>query len=81
MAAIGRHVCVLDRGWIFVGDVDLNNDNFTLTNVKNIRVWTSGGFGGMITDPTAAGAVFDVSGDMKFRSPIFFIPVAADWDA
>ena len=46
--AKGRHIVVLDRGWIFVSDLTkLDDDGYMLTNCMNIRKWTSGGFGGL----------------------------------
>lgn len=76
-----RHVVVLDRGWVFVGCLIVNGDEYTLRNAINIRNWKSVGFGGMIKDPKAARAVFDDTGHgtIKFKSPIFVVPVAEGW--
>lgn len=77
-----RAIMVLDRGWIFVGNVADNEDGtVSMTCVKNLRKWGSGGFGLASRDPKAAGVVLDSSADMTFdrKCVIFRVPVSAQW--
>ncbi|MCP3882373.1 MAG: hypothetical protein GY701_28860 [Sulfitobacter sp.] len=78
-----RHIVVLDRGWIFVGDLSRDEDgNYRLTNAANIRKWSSGGFGGLTRDPKGSGAVLDPSEDLRFdaTAPLFTVPVEDSWN-
>ena len=75
-----RYIAVLDRGWIFVGNLEMgNNYKHYFSNVYNIRKWSKNGFGGMVSDPKAAGAVLDKSRDFEFKNPLFLIPVPEGW--
>ena len=39
-------ICVLERGWVLVGNLDKDGDEYFLTNAKCIRNWgTSEGLG------------------------------------
>ena len=75
-----RHIIVLDRGWIFVGDVTEKDGGYLATNCVNVRKWSSGGFGGLSLSPSGSGAVLDKCAPIKFKDCIFMIPVAEDWD-
>ncbi len=46
-----RAVVVVDRGWIFAGDVTRENGRIRLTNALHVFKWESVGFAGMIDDP------------------------------
>ncbi len=77
-----RHVVVLHRGWIFVGNISEEDGQVTLTGVRNVRKWASGGFGGMIRDPKGSGAETDACGDLGYRADtaeIMRLPVAETW--
>jgi hypothetical protein len=67
--AVGdRHIVVLDRGWIFAGNLSQDKDTkvYTLTDAVNIRKWTQGGFGLLSkSNPSAM---------------IFAVPIAGGWD-
>ena len=55
-----RCIVVLDRGWIFVGNLSVDETNTcTLRNVHNIRKWSSGGFGGW-TGPRPTPVPFEL---------------------
>ena len=80
--AKGRHIVVLDRGWIFVGNLTkLDDDGYMLSDCYNIRKWQSGGFGGLTQGATTAQATLDSSRPIKFRSRamLFCVPVSEDW--
>jgi hypothetical protein len=41
-----KKICVLDKGWVFVGNLDKEGDEYFLTNSFVIRRWgTSDGLG------------------------------------
>lgn len=46
-------IVVLDRGFVYVGNVKLDGDFVTITNAKNIRCWgTTKGLGELVHGPT-----------------------------
>jgi hypothetical protein len=76
-----RAVVVVDRGWIFAGDVTRENGRIRLSRALHVFKWESIGFAGMIDNPKAAKAdlrpVADV--DMPEGAEIFCVPVADGW--
>jgi len=78
-----RHLVVLDRGWVFVGDLSQDDHGiFTINNCQNVRKWSSGGFGLLSQSATKAGAVLDGCAPIRFEKSarIFVVPVSGDWD-
>ena len=75
-----RHIVVLDRGWIMVGNLkQLDDETWLISNAANLRKWSSGGFGLATKDPIGAGVVLDPCGDIRFREAIFTVPVGEGW--
>jgi hypothetical protein len=76
-----RAVVVVDRGWIFAGDVTRENGRIKLSRALHVFKWESVGFAGMIENPKKAKAdlrpVADV--DMPDGAEIFCVPVADGW--
>ncbi len=76
-----RAVVVVDRGWIFAGDVTRENGRIRLSRALHVFKWESVGFAGMIADPKKAKAdlrpVADV--DIPEGAEIFCVPVGAEW--
>ena len=76
-----RAVVVVDRGWIFAGDVTRENGRIKLANALHVFKWESVGFAGMIADPKKAQAdlrpIADV--DIPAGAEVFCVPVADDW--
>ena len=76
-----RAVVVVDRGWIFAGDVTRENGRIRLSRALHVFKWESVGFAGMIESPKKAKAdlrpVADV--DMPDGAEIFCVPVADGW--
>lgn len=76
-----RAVVVVDRGWIFAGDVTRENGRIRLSNALHVFKWESVGFAGMIDDPKAANAdlrkIADV--DMPMGAEVFCVPVPDEW--
>lgn len=76
-----RAVVVVDRGWIFAGDVTRTNGRIRLSRALHVFKWESVGFSGMIDNPKKAKAdlrpVADV--DIPEGAEIFCVPVSNDW--
>ena len=77
-----RAVVVVDRGWIFAGDVTRKDGRILLSRALHVFKWgESIGFSGMIESPKKARAdlrpVADV--DIPEGAEIFCVPVAAEW--
>jgi len=78
-----RHLVVLDRGFIFAGNLAYNDkdDWYTLTSVVNVRKWKKNGFGGLVKSAKDAEATLDPCGTIKFKNSalIFVAPISKDW--
>lgn len=76
-----RAVVVVDRGWIFAGDVTRENGRIRLTNALHVFKWEITGFAGMITDTKKAKAdlrkIADV--DIPEGAEVFCVPVPDGW--
>ena len=76
-----RAVIVVDRGWIFAGDVTRENGRIKLSRAVHVFRWESIGFDGVIKNPKSNKVTLrplaDV--DMPADSEIFAIPVPDDW--
>jgi hypothetical protein len=48
----GQHIVVLDRGFVYVGDIALNDEWVHISNAQNIRTWgTKSGLGELRNGP------------------------------
>jgi hypothetical protein len=57
----GQHIVVLDRGFVYVGDVTIRGDFLHVTKAKNIRYWgTSRGLGQLRNGPLSGTKLDDV---------------------
>ena len=77
-----RAVLVLDRGWVFAGDVTEANGRVVLTNAVQVRSWSSIGFEGMIDDPDSDSVVLKPMPqpvDFPAASELFRVPVGEGW--
>lgn len=76
-----RAVVVVDRGWIFAGDVTRANGRIRLSNALHVFKWENQGFSGMVQNPKKANAdlrkIADV--DIPEGAEVFCVPVADDW--
>ena len=76
-----RAVVVVDRGWIFAGDVTRKDGRIYLANALHVFKWESLGFAGMIADSKKAKAdlrkIADV--DIPEGAEVFCVPVADGW--
>ena len=76
-----RAVVVVDRGWIFAGDVTRENGRIRLSRALHVFKWEATGFSGMIDNPKKAKAdlrpIADV--DLPEGAEIFCVPVDNKW--
>jgi hypothetical protein len=76
-----RAVVVVDRGWIFAGDVTRKDGRIYISNALHVFKWESLGFSGMIENPKEAQAdlrfIEDV--DIPEGAEVFCVPVADGW--
>ncbi len=60
----GQNIVVLDRGFVYVGDVSREGDFIIISNAKNIRKWgTTRGLGELVNGPLTS-TVLDPVGSM-----------------
>lgn len=79
-----RVVLVVDRGWIFAGDLDLESDEGMLRLRRAVWVfrWEGGGFDGVLKDPKSAKVqIRRLENDVIVPqgAEIFRIPVVDGW--
>ena len=79
-----RAVVVIDRGWIFAGNVttcELTGE-LTITNAVHVFRWESIGFTGVLSDPKSSKVTLkecDYPVKVPSGSVIFSVPVNEDW--
>ena len=77
-----RAVVVVDRGWIFAGDVTRENGRIKLSNAVWVFRWESIGFDGVIANPKDKKVTIKPMPqgvDIPQTAEIFSVPVADDW--
>jgi len=77
-----RAVVVVDRGWIFAGDVSEKDGRIYLDRAVHVQGWDAIGFDGMLAAPKG-GKVrikkLTTRVDMPADAELFRAPVADDW--
>ena len=76
----GLAIVVLDRGFVYIGKVTMENDWCVIENAKNIRIWgTTNGLGELVKGPTK-NTKLDQAGTLRapMRAVIHIIDVEAD---
>ncbi len=74
-----RAVIVVDRGWIFAGDVTRKDGRIKLTNALHVFKWESVGFAGMIENTKKADLRPCADVDIPEGAEIFCISVDDKW--
>jgi hypothetical protein len=76
-----RAVIVVDRGWIFAGDVTEKDGRIYLSRAVWVFRWESVGFAAVVADPKGSKADIRPIDDLDIPkgSEIFRIPVGDDW--
>lgn len=76
-------IVVLDRGFVYVGNVEIKDDFAIITGAKNIRVWgTTKGLGELINGPLSTTKL-DPSGTVRapMRAVIAMIDASEKWNS
>ena len=74
-----RAVVVLDRGWIYAGDITECDGRVYLTRVAWVFRWESIGFGGVIEHPEKADIRPHADMNYPIGVELFRVPVQDDW--
>ncbi len=77
-----RHVIVIDRGWIFAGDVTEENGRIILKRPVNVVRWSGVGFDGMLANPKSDKVALKPIANpvnLPAGSEVYRVPVADDW--
>lgn len=76
-----RAVVVVDRGWIFCGDLREEGGRIYLSRVVWIFRWESIGLDGVLANPKSGKVTLKPYPDLNIPADaeIFRIPVADDW--
>lgn len=74
-----RAVMVIDKGWIFAGDVERKDDRIRLSRCVWVFAWSEIGFNGVIENPARADIRPMQDIDLPAASEIFSVPVHDDW--
>jgi hypothetical protein len=77
-----RALVVVDKGWIFAGDVTRENGRIRLTNAVWVFRWESIGFDGVIADPKNSKVTIKPMPngvDIPEGAEVFCVPVADGW--
>lgn len=74
-----RAIIVVDRGWIFAGDVTREDGRIKLTNALHVFKWESVGFAGMIENTKKADLRKIADVDIPTDAEIFCVPVPDGW--
>lgn len=76
-----RCVVVVDRGWIFAGDVNERAGRIRLSRCVWVFRWSSIGFAAMLAEPKRSEVDLRPCADVDIPSDaeIFRVPVGASW--
>lgn len=77
-----RAVVVIDRGWIFAGDITQEENQIRLDNAVWVFRWEEIGFNGVIEDPKSSKVDLRKMTnpvEVPNGSVIFRVPVPQDW--
>ncbi len=77
-----RAVVVVDRGWIWAGDVTEENGRIYLDRVVWVFRWESVGFDGVLADPKSSKVTIKPVPnrvDIPRAAEVFRVPVSDDW--
>ena len=77
-----RAVVVVDRGWIFAGDVTEENGRIYLDRAVWVFSWERIGFAAVVENPKQPGVdirLMPTRVDVPAGSEVYRLPVASDW--
>jgi len=79
---LGLQIAVLDRGFVYVGDVSIDGELVRITSARNVRVWgTENGLGQLALEGPQKATKLDPAGVVTapMRAVIHFIECAKTW--
>jgi hypothetical protein len=77
-----RAVVVIDRGWIYAGDLTIHEDCIILSRTVHVFSWNRIGFNGMIANPKSSDVdlrPMEQLIEVPKKSIIYSVPVDKDW--
>jgi len=74
-----RAIIVVDRGWIFAGDVIRENGRIKLSRALHVFKWIDVGFAGIIENTKKADLRKIADVDIPEDAEIFCVPVRESW--
>ena len=77
-----RYVVIVDRGWIFAGDVRRENERIYLTRAVHVLRWESIGFDGMLDNPKSSKVTLkalSLTVEIPVGAEVFSVSVKDDW--
>lgn len=74
-----RAVVVVDRGWVFAGDVERRDGFIYLSRTLHVFKWESVGFAGMIENTKKADLRPIADVQIPEGAEIFCVPVSENW--
>ena len=77
-----RAVVVVDRGWIWAGDVAETNGRIVLTRAVHVFRWERIGFAAMVANPKQAGVDIKPMAypvDIPTGAEVYRVPVPDGW--
>ena len=77
-----RAVVVVDRGWIFAGDVEDTDGRIRITRAVHVRSWSGVWFDGMLADPKSnkvSIVKLNHAVDLPADAELFRVPVGDEW--
>jgi hypothetical protein len=80
---LGLQICVIDNGFVYVGQAQRVDDFLRIDNAKNIRVWgTDKGLGQLVRGPTDK-TVLDPAGTVlvPWGRVVLFLATVSGWEA
>lgn len=65
----GKYICILQRGWVFVGDLFRSENECVLKNASVVRIWgTTNGLGEIAENgPIKDKTILDKCPDVRFH--------------
>lgn len=79
MDSTTRAVVVIDRGWIFAGDITRENGRIKISRAVWVYTWVGSIFSEVIENPNKAKLKPMADMDLPESSEMFSVPVSADW--
>ena len=74
-----RAIVVVDRGWIFAGDLTRENGRIHIRRAVWVFRWEKVGFAGIVANPASADLRPIADVDMPAGAEVFSVPVHDSW--